>query len=379
MTLLRYTLAVSVVSAVLPASAAWASAAAVSGSALVYTAGAGETNAISFEPAFFDTGAVAIQDSVPITPGPGCSSVSSTKVECQSTGLTTARFVLGDQSDNFAVSGDPGLSIGVAGGDGNDTLRADDAATNVLIGGDGDDLVVGGDRADTLTGDAGNDDVQGQPGPDVIEGGAGKDVITGDTPLGGGGSGDDTIDGGPGRDSITGQGGDDSLSGGRGPDHFFEDLLTDRAGAGSDTLRGGPGVDQADYGFRVPADGALHVSLNGRANDGQGDEGDNVMPDVENVVGAGSAKNVLVGSGGRNELTGGSARDRINGRGGNDRLRGNGGRDALKGSGGRDTFIANDCTRDRLNGGGGRDYATIDLGNTDRVRKIERGRRAQCA
>jgi Ca2+-binding RTX toxin-like protein len=362
-----------------PVSGAWASTAQVSGSMLVYTAGAGETNAISFEPAFFDAGAVAIQDSVPLTPGSGCSAVSSTKVECRRSGLTSTRFLLGDGDDNFAVSGDPGLSIGVTGENGNDTLRGDDAAANVLIGGAGDDLIVGGDRADTLTGDAGDDDVQGQPGPDVIEGGSGKDVITGDTPLGGGAPGDDRIAAGPGRDSITGQGGDDSLDGGGGPDHFFEDFLSERAGGGSDALRGGPGVDQADYGFRVPGDGALRVSLDGRANDGQGGEGDNVAPDVENVVGAGSARNVLVGSGGKNELTGGSQRDRINGRGGNDRIRGNGGRDVMKGSGGRDTFIANDCTPDRLNGGGGRDYATIDLGRTDRTRKIERGRRARCA
>lgn len=376
---MRVILLVIVASALLPISTAWASTAAVSGSTLVYSAAAGENNTISFEPAFFNAGAVAIQDSVPLTPGAGCSAVSSTKVECQRAGLTTARFTLGDQPDDFAVSGDPGLSIAVDGGSGDDDLRADDAAMNVLAGGEGNDLVVGGDRADSLRGDAGDDDVQGQLGPDDIDGGAGNDVLVGDTPTGGGAPGNDTIDGGPGRDSITGEGGDDSLSGGGGRDHFFEDFLSDRAGAGSDTLRGGPGADVADYGFRVPADGTLRVSLNGRANDGQGGEGDNVMPDVENVVGAGSARNVLVGSGARNELTGGSARDRINGRGGKDKLRGNGGRDKMAGAGGRDTFIANDCTRDRINGGGGRDYATIDIGKTDRVRKVERRRHAVCA
>jgi len=358
---------------------AWASIAAVSGSTLVYAASPSETNAISFEPAFFDAGAVAIQDSVPLTPGAGCAAVSTTKVECRRAGLTRAQFTLGDRDDNFAVSGDPGLAILVSGDGGNDTLRGDDAVGNVLAGGDGDDLVVGGDRADTLSGDAGDDDIQGQPGPDVIRGGAGSDVITGDTPLGGGSPGDDVIDAGPGRDSITGQGGDDTLAGGGGNDHFFEDFLTDRAGGGSDVLIGGPGVDLADYGFRVPGDGALRVSLDGRANDGQSGEGDNVRPDVENVAGAGSARNVLVGSGRRNNLAGGGARDLIVGRGGNDVLRGSGGRDTLKGSGGRDRFIANDCTRDRVNGGSGRDYATIDLGRLDRVRKVERARRARCA
>ncbi|MGH2837816.1 MAG: hypothetical protein ACRDJY_05655, partial [Thermoleophilaceae bacterium] len=84
-------------------------------------------------------------------------------------------------------------------------------------------------------------------------------------------------------------------------------------------------------------------------------------------------------SGRKNNLAGGGAADRINGRGGNDTLRGSGGRDSLKGAGGRDRFIANDCTRDRVNGGPGRDYATIDLGRLDRVRKVERGRRARCA
>ena len=376
MVTLRTVLTLACAFVALVPSGASASTAAVQGNTLVYTAGAGETNAISFEPAFFDTGAVAIQDSVPLSPGAGCEAVSSTKVECQKAGLTTTRFVLGDGDDNFAVSGDPGLTIGVGGGAGDDTLRGDDAAVNVLLGDSGNDMVVGGDQADTLNGDDGNDDVQGQPGPDVIDAGDGKDVITGDTPLGGGNPGDDVIDAGPGRDSITGQGGDDSLDGGGGPDHFFEDLYTARAGRGSDSLRGGSGVDLADYGFRG---GTLRVSLDGRANDGQKGEGDNVRPDVENVAGAGGARNVLVGSGGKNTLTGGRKGDKINGRGGNDRIRGNGGRDLLKGSGGGDTFVANDCTRDRVIGGGGRDYATIDLGSLDRIRSIERGRRALCA
>ena len=358
---------------------AWASTAVVDGTTLVYTSAPGETNAVTFEPAFFDTGAWAIQDSAPLTPGAGCTAVSETKVECQKAGITATSFSLGDAHDNFTVSGDVGVSISVGGGPGNDTLRGAAASANVLAGDAGDDLVVGGEQADQLSGGDGDDDVQGQSGADVVDGGPGTDILVGDIPLGGGVPGDDVIRGLAGADSITGGGGNDLLDGGADNDHFFEDHLSDTAGGGSDALIGGPGVDEADYHFRQPAQGTVRVTLDGRANDGQGAEGDNVMPDVENVAGSGAARNVLVGSVGANTLTGGRVVDAVSGGRGNDRLRGNGGRDTLRGGSGRDTLIANDCTRDRVDGGPGRDYAVIDLARRDRVRAIERGRRARCA
>jgi Ca2+-binding RTX toxin-like protein len=358
-----------------PATALGASAGVDRGT-LVYIAGAGEANSVTFEPALFDTGALAIQDSAALTPGAGCKSVSATRIECQRAAFGAASFSLADGADSFSVSGEPDVPLTVYGGAGNDSLRGQKSRSNVLYGEAGDDVVVGGEQADRLLGNDGEDDVQGQPGDDVVDGGAGNDVLTGDRPLGGGGVGNDFIFGGDGNDSITGEGGNDNLDGGRGNDHFFEDHRSDTSGGGADLLSGGAGVDEADYGFRT---GAVRVSLDDKAGDGQAGEGDDVRTDVENVTGAGGGRNLLIGSTAANALRGGKLADTIAGGAGNDRVRGNGGRDKLSGGAGRDRFVANDCEHDEVDGGAGRDFALVDIGHTDSLHKVERARRARCA
>ena len=355
--------------------AALASTASVQGGTLVYAAGPGESNTIQFEPAFFAAGAAAIQDSAPLTPGPGCVAISATKVDCELAGVTSASFSLGDGNDQFTVS-TLALPVVVGGGPGNDTLGPAAVAPAVLAGDAGDDTINGGDGADRISGGDGDDTIQGQPGDDQIDGGAGNDNILGDRPVTGLAlPGNDTITGGPGRDILGGQGGNDRVDGGPGNDSINEEYAGPNSGGGADAISGGAGRDQVSYHFRTAR---LNVSLNGRADDGERGEGDNVRPDVENVVGAGGAPNRLTGSSRANELRGGKSADRISGGGGADRLFAFGGRDRLSGGTGNDRLYANDCQRDQLSGGPGRDNAVIDIGRLDRTLSIERRLRARC-
>lgn len=358
-----------------PATALGATASVQNG-AVVYTAGLGEANAVTFEPAFFNLGAASIQDSAPLMPGPGCESISETKVDCQLAGVTSASFSLGDGNDQFTLS-TLSLAVTVSGGPGDDTLGPGAAAPVVMSGDAGDDTLNGGDGADQLSGGDGRDTIQGQLGDDRIDGGAGNDNILGDRPVAGlAAPGADTISGGAGNDRISGQGGNDAVDGGAGNDSIDEEYSGANSGGGADTVSGGAGRDQVLYHFRTSR---LSVSLDGRANDGERGERDNVRPDVENVVGAGGAPNVLTGSSRANELRGGKSVDRISGGGGADRLFAFGGRDRLSGGSGNDRLYANDCQSDQLNGGPGRDNAVIDIGRLDRVLSIERRLRARCA
>lgn len=371
----RHLLGLGLACALLAApSSALAATAGVQGGTLVYAAAPGETNSVIIEPALFGLGAASIQDSAPLTPGPGCEAVSATKVDCQTAGVTAAQFSLGDGADNFALS-TLTLPIVVRGGPGNDTIAAGNGPA-VISGDDGNDTINGSDGDDRLFGGNGDDTIHGQPGNDRIDGGAGNDTLLGDRPISGTApAGNDVILGGPGRDNISGQGGNDTIDGGPGNDVIDEEFAGPNSGGGADTIAGGEGRDTVSHHFRT---GTVRVSLDGRANDGQAGEGDDVRPDVENVTGSGGAPNVLVGSSGANELRGGKRADRLSGGRGNDRLFGFGGRDTFSGGAGADRMYANDCGRDRLDGGPGRDHAVIDRGRLDRLISVERGLRARC-
>jgi hypothetical protein len=122
----------------------------------------------------------------------------------------------------------------------------------------------------------------------------------------------------PARTWFVGGNGDDRLTGGPGNDTLEGD-------AGADTLAGGPGEDVATY-FNSAA--PVTVTLDGLANDGAAGEGDNVMPDVEDIAG-GPGNDTLVGNDGDNVLTGGDGNDVLDGRGGTDSLDGGSGDDTL--------------------------------------------------
>jgi uncharacterized secreted protein with C-terminal beta-propeller domain len=102
----------------------------------------------------------------------------------------------GGRGDDVIRVEAPGLRRGFAfyGGPGND----------VLVGGDGPDLLDGGLGDDTLIGGGGPDRLRGGAGHDTLIGGAGNDFLGGDR-------GEDVLVAGTGRDTLIGGGGHDRL------------------------------------------------------------------------------------------------------------------------------------------------------------------------
>lgn len=197
-----------------------------------------------------------------------------------------------------------------------------------------------------MEGGAGNDQLDGnrfQPFPGVLLGGAGDDQL-------GGGGGADTLDGGEGNDELHG---DDPSDG----------SVENREKA-PDILAGGPGTDTVSYSGHQAT--SIVASIDGRADDGQPGEGDNVGLDVENLTGEFSVSNTLTGSDGANELRGGSGADALLGGGGNDRLFTFGGNDSLDGEAG-DDFLEAGFDDDTLEGGPGLDSFVADRTQTDTI------------
>ena len=137
-----------------------------------------------------------------------------------------------------------------------------DASSDTLAGGNGDDELwgdnysIGGATqggADVLLGDAGNDEAHGGPGNDRVEGGTGTDELHGD-------EGDDLVRGGAGNDVVRGEAGNDILLGDADRDDIVGDL-------GRDILIGGTGVDglQGSSGDDILISGTTNFDANDRA------------------------------------------------------------------------------------------------------------------
>ncbi|PIE20237.1 MAG: hypothetical protein CSA66_01100 [Proteobacteria bacterium] len=120
----------------------------------------------------------------------------------------------------------------------------------------------------------------------------------------------------------------------RGDDTFDQGSAADCG----DELVGGDGTDVATYAGRS---NDLTIDIDGKADDGEASEGDNIKTDIEKVIG-------------------GSGNDTITGSNGDDVIDGGAGDDVLSGGSGNDTFLcaATDDGGDVINGGGGMD--TID-------------------
>jgi Ca2+-binding RTX toxin-like protein len=328
----------------------------------------------------------------PVIALPGCEQLDPNRVRCAAAGVAQIGLALGDGADRAAIADDayppvppPGdLPVRVFAGAGDDELQggagADsffgDAGADVIATAGGDDALVGGDAAQGDQADV----LDGGPGAErVISGGAGNDRILagdGDDRAVAGGPGDDTIDGEDGADVLFGDVGDDVLRGGRGDDVVDVGAAVDPAlalgrdaldgGAGDDTLGAGPpgqverdtlgggdGFDTARYDARVAP---VTVTLDGVADDGEGGEGDNVLPDVERVLG-GSDADTLVGGPRADVLDGGPSDDLILGLAGADTLTGgvnDGGSDTISGGQGPDV-VRGGAGDDALDGGEGDD------------------------
>jgi len=207
---------------------------------------------------------------------------------------------------SFACADLTGIVVSVLGGNDRVDLNRIDGdrfpllTSNLVQGGDGDDVIVGSALDDDLRGEAGNDDLSPEGGAaNVVDGGSGVDeivehraaaVVATDaafaaagtsaisrieglrlsgtskadsldtrrfdgrvvlTGLGGadsllGGPGPTDLSGGDGSDTLSGGTGDDFLLGGRGPDELLGKAGRDRldGGEGTDSCKGGPGADQ---------------------------------------------------------------------------------------------------------------------------------------
>ena len=182
-----------------------------------------------------------------------------------------------------------------------------------------------GDTAANLEG------VVGSWGDDILAGSAADNTLTG-------GLGDDRLVGLAGNDDLDGEDGSDTVSGGEG---------ADRMTPGDDS--DGRDMDTLDYSDRA---GGVTLTVDGRANDGVGGEGDSVAPGFERVLG-GPGDDFLRAGAGDNRLEGGTGNDVLEGGEGDDSLDGGLGRDSLWGG------------RDRS----GRDIDTADYSSrSERVR-----------
>ena len=292
-------------------STAHAASVQVTGAELVFTAGAGESNALSIS---FGDGAYEVQDNgtsgearVVVQPGPGCLPGSSPgTIVCSGAGVSAVVADMGDADDSA-------------------TLNITTPAS--LSGREGVDNLTGGGGADSVSGGAGNDTLNGGEGGDVLDAGAGDDSADG-------GGGGDALAGGAGVDTLTGGAGDDALDG----------------GSGADVLQGGDGRDAADYSGRSDP---VSLTLDVEPNDGANGEGDRIASDVEDLRG-GAGDDTLTGNDQPNTLDGGGGDDSIDGALGSDTLRGDAGDDLLTG-GSADDLLSGGDGDDGLAGGQGAD------------------------
>jgi diguanylate cyclase (GGDEF)-like protein len=158
-----------------------------------------------------------------------------------------------------------------------------------------------------------------------------------------------TLNGGAGQDSLYGSDGADTLDGGDG-----DDMLA--GGPGGDVFRGGSGEDTLTFAAHSVA---VTADPDGVADDGSSGEHDNVMPDVEDLIG-GPAADTLVGGPGANSLSGGDGADALYGRDGDDTLEGGEGQDVMRAEAGDDTVRSRDASSDDVSCGAGQDSASAD-------------------
>ena len=216
------------------------------------------------------------------------------------------------------------------GGDGNDTLNGGDG-NDTLDGGLGADSISGGGVASTST----RRRTQREPRGSRLRSMTSRTTACGrgrqrqtDVEVVTGGDGDDSLTGSPQTNELEGGAGNDTLDG----------------GLGSDSMAGGDGTDTATYAART-APVTVMATVGGGPIDGEFGEGDNVLGDVENVIGGsgndsltgGDAANVLTGGSGNDDLDGGADADTLAGGDGSDRLQGRGGADVFDGGAGGDT------------------------------------------
>jgi len=304
---------------------------------------------------------VAVQSAGGATPAAGCQTETPTIVGCF--GDFDAVLVFGNGGNDritmdLIADGLPPLHGEAYGGTGGDTLRAPPDFRDVP-------------QPETyMEGEGGNDTMVSGNGPNELHGG----------------DGNDTMQSFEGPDDLFGEGGNDSVSAGK------EEPDANAA----DVVHGGPGFDRipdVDADYNRGFDDDVSVTVDGRANDGEPSEGDNVIgveklrvvADHATVVGSAAADDIFVdansstirGLGGNDRLVAYDGHDTIEGGDGNDHLEGGFGNDVLNGGAGVDQFmgdrlesdviaigndriLARDGASEQVNCGIGSDTAQVD-------------------
>jgi Ca2+-binding RTX toxin-like protein len=301
-----------------------------------FDAAAGEDNDLTID----RVGAVYRFTDAPgivITPAGDCSAVGNVGT-CPVAEVSDLRAFTDDLNDEIRVSSTIGPEVGfvfIGGGDGNDFLSSDAQGDTQMNG----------------------DDDFGTPGEDILVGGPASQTMIG-------GGDDDVMTANAGEDRLIIQEGNDILNAGVG-----DDLMDGGFAGGSDgpdRLSGGPGFDRVDMRSR---NDDLVVDIDGVADDGAGCpgagcEGDNVLPDVEDVS-TGGGNDRLTGSPNPDRLNTEDGDDVMSGLAGADQMQSSGGDDQLFGGPGGDSLFGSDGG-DLLSGGAGEDVFNYEFFDDDR-------------
>ncbi|MCC6926423.1 hypothetical protein [Novosphingobium sp.] len=182
---------------------------------------------------------------------------------------STALFGVGNQLDNQIVGNENDNLL--LGGAGADSVHGE-TGNDVLFGEDGNDVLEGGLGIDYLAGGSGDDDIRGSEGADALYGEAGDDYL-----VGGEDFATDILVGGDGADVLNGQsllGDFDLMNGGAGDDAYWvdtpADLTFEAAGEGWDMVI----ADIAGAGYYLYAN-VEDLQLAGQTPFGVGNELDN--------------------------------------------------------------------------------------------------------
>lgn len=273
-----------------------------------------------------------VDETEPIDPlAPDCMRWTDHEYDCGLSGAITGLYVDGGAGDDVIVN----------------LYSTNNLNRAKLYGGRGDDTIYGGPGAQQVFGGLEPYDLRWNHGVDE----------NGDDRLFGGcadscADGGDILEGGPGKDNLDG-------------------------GPGNDTLQGGPGIDThvGGSGDRDAVSYADHevpvtVSLNGIADDGTGDEVENIPNDIEDIYG-GFGSDTLIGNLGANVIHGSTGDDLIYGRDGNDYLYGEYGSDGIFGDCGESKPCADG--NDYMYGGNGDDGLIGGTGSDHAIEYLNEG------
>jgi len=209
-------------------------------------------------------------------------------------------YGVGNDLDNRIV-GNSGENLLIGGG-GSDTIRGGDGRDSIF-GGEGGDLLTGDGGIDYMVGGSGDDRIEGSFDADEIYGEDGNDTLVGGTDFA-----TDILVGGAGNDLLRGDsllGDYDLLYGNDGNDLFYvdtpDDLVFEQAGEGVDTVRAN--IDGAGYYLY---DNIENLILDGRTPFGVGNALDNGMTGnaYGNYLLGGAGDDTLNGKAGNDVLFG---------------------------------------------------------------------------